>query len=299
MRAITLCLFFVLAFAFTLGQNFQGVWKLDQPDVISESFIYICVNSDERATGLFNEQTIFIGYVNDNTFSGNFYEGYYDGGCTTGTFEFTINSKTRTFSGSFICEDDGSLVDWSATQVSNSKPTDVECANVAEFNTFTVAGFYIGTNTGSANADVCVYDNDFYEASYSDGSFDYGTSVLEGRIIYGIKGKPNGDGVLPGSSLSYVDVNGDLHNLFWAGVAIEFTRSSVYLNNSQVHQYDSYSFVQGTNDFNCNRNNQLVVAEPNYYFDPVYFYYYYITTNTSSSLAISLLLILCAFGFML
>jgi len=302
MRVVYICLLVLALSLGSFGQSstFTGIWEVDFPYALTTSYLYICENSDSRATGLFNEQILLIGYVNNSIYSGSFYEGFYDGGCYYGTFRFQLVAATKKnptqFTGDFVCGDDNSVVSWTANLINPETPTDLECANVANFDTFTIGGYYLGTNTGSYNVDFCNYDSNSYEASYSDGSFDYGLTALEGRIAYGgIKYKPNLGGALPGSSLSYVDINGDLHTIFWAGIGIDFFHTSEYLNNSLVHRYDSYIYEEGTNDNNCNRNNALADAKVYYYFNPLYFQNYY---SSSSTLALSLLLILCVVGFM-
>jgi len=290
-------LFLVLAFSsVTLATStpFEGVWELKYPFVEETSYLYIC-QDDTRITGLFNEQTIFIGFPDGDTATGYFYEGYSEGGCTSGEFTFNVDNSSATFYGTIACDDGGSF-NWNGTLISTVRPNVVECANIANFDTYTVGGFYIGATNGSANADLCVYDNSEYEGSYTDGSFDAGSAVQEGRILAGIKLTPNQDGALPGSSLIYVDVNGDLHTIWWAGVSTNYTRSPIYLGNSQVHRYDTYSRAKGTSDANCNRNNEIVLADANYYFNPIDFENYYVNPNTSTSLAVPLLFILCALG---
>ena len=284
------CLLFVLALSsvvYTAG--FEGVWQLEYPTVETTSYVYFC-EDDTRVTGLFNEQTIFVGIIQDDTIFGNFYEGYSDNGCTSGTFQFSLDLGGISFSGSIYC-DEGNSIDWSASIVSSVRPSVIECANVAEFNTFTIGGSWIGASTGSSNIDFCIYDDNVAEGSGTDGTYYYGYDAEGGVIAAGIALSPNGEGVLPGSSLSYVDVNGDLHTIWWAGVGADYSRDPIYLGNPKVHRYDSYSYIHGSNNQNCNANNEAVLEDFNYYFDPVYFQNYYVV-SASSYLAVPLLLIL-------
>jgi len=279
------------------ANSFQGVWQLEYPTVETTSYIYFCAD-DIRVTGLFNEQTIFVGEPNADTITGYFYEGYSESGCTYGSFQFNLGVGGTSFSGYVFCGEGpnyDNVIEWSAKIVSTQAPTVIECASIADFNSFTVDGFWIGATNGSANLDICGFDDYVAEASGTDGSYYYGSSAQDGRIFFGVKLTPNGDGVLPGSALVYVDINGDLHTIWWAGVSTYYPRDPIYLRNSHVHSYDTYNFIKGTSGQSCNANSGIALEDANYYFDPVYFQNYYVI-NSASYITVPLLLILCAVG---
>jgi len=292
-----LAVFLVLAFVALSHQltnnTFEGVWT----DTSSAGYggqFYICVDQNYRATGLYSEKGITVGYVDGNKYTGSFFEGYNNLGCYSGFFELYLDPSGTKWNGTYSCSLDANQSTpypyfWEETRINYTTPTSLECAVVAESNTYTINGFYMGANEGSSNVDICTYYDNTYRASLSDGSFDFGYTALEGRIAGGVRSSPNKDGELPGSSLYYIDELGNLHSIWWAGLIgnLYFSESLENINNTKIHRYDTYVRSSGTSGAKCNQNSEIILESVEYY--PLYHYLF--EFNSASYITVPILLI--------
>jgi len=289
----------------TATNPFVGSWKLNYPSVpvnYDNSILYICANS-VTATGIWNEEAVTYGILssshNNYTYKGSYFEGYFDTGCAYGTFNFVIGQDHNKFTGSYVCGSDGSSVTWTGTRVSSKTPTSVQCSDLAESGSFAIAGTYKDTSA-KTTVDICLFKDATYEASSSDGSYEYGYIGENGVVLGGIRFTPGShNNATVGQSLYYVNNNGNLYNLWWAGVDISSNRSPSQINNQKIHRYDSLTYVNPTNTQKCQRNQQLAsenrqnpyyVAEQ--YFAYLFQYNYHNNNHNSNSSLISLSLLL-------
>ena len=242
--------------------------------------------------GAYSEYGIVYGELSSDemTISGNFYDaGAGQFSCVTGSFELDIATDGNSFSGVYVCEDDGTSHDWSETLVGGS--SSVSSYSCAVLSSSSIAGsYYEGESYTSNNttyytyeADVCVDSSEYYLSYTYDNveGYENGVSYRNGAIGSGLY--QNEDGTY-GISLFFRLANGELGNFYWEVDNGEIDTISDY--DTSLHGYDVITKSGDASTTECEVNNSLAI----YYFDAQVIAY-----ESSSASTISVLMVLSSF----
>lgn len=257
---------------------------------------YICAD-DTSANGLYSEFGLAVGSLSNNEWNGTWYEGGI-GDCLTGSFNIKFSGSS--YSGSYTCAGATTSVKWSGSKTSNANVTDKECGKlIGSTNSSSPNGKWSASSVdGISQVDFCS-DKDTFEASYfrpSNIPLGYDTGDLYRRQTVGVGAfyRSNKNGAYPGSSLWFINSDGDLANIWWAG---HYDYLNLYMiNDTVIHSYDIYSFRSGTNEDQCSRF-EPIEDEPYDYYPYAYELFYFRETSASSTLVASLFLSVLFFLF--
>jgi len=124
------------------------------------------------------------------------------------------------------------------------------------------------TNGKSSQVDFCTSTDNTYEASYDNPTFtpegfDEGTWYHNRKIATGKFYRANNNGALPGTSLWLINPDGNLVNIWWAGLTGNFNIQEI--NDTRIHGYDIYEYAHGTTEGVCSRFSALAGQKFDYY----------------------------------
>lgn len=299
MRLFTSLFAFVILAAVVVAVDINGYWT----DSRYGGNFPICA-TNVSANGLYTEYGLAVGSFDGKTWEGSWYQGGV-GDCLSGGMKLTFN--TNSFSGKYWCNTDpDTQFDWSGDKENNTTPTNFECGAVAESTSGRgMGGLWVNTiaTNDVDRVDFCQYEDKTFQASYTQGhsqtplGYDAGYWANGMTISYGSAYRTNQyddyDGVLPGTSLWFINADGDLANIWWAG---HFKALNLrQMNNTQIHTYNVYKFVEGTTENECSRYSNLAELDYDYYpfkFIIYYFYYFeyqYPSTASASTVMLSAL----------
>jgi len=262
----------------------------------------ICVNN-QTANGLYSQFGIAEGTLNsqNTTWTGSWYQGGLSD-CLTGTFSLTFHNNT--YSGNYSCDSLGNVnFTWSGNLlVSGSKAnlTSQQCGTLIDStSSASMDGQWsYQTYYGPNQVDFCVNDDGTFDASYvHPGSyiplgFDSGTWTRSQTVGVGSFYRSNKNGALPGTSLWFVNSDGDLANIWWAGHYEYLNINETY--DTLIHSYDTYTIVSGTSYDQCIRFRTIENEPYDYYpYAQLLFYFNYVSASSTlvAPLLLSLLLI--------
>jgi len=306
-------LFFVLLAIFLPLANAESNQKQTIQGVYSDSrkggSIYICVENN-TVSGIYSEYGLVVGTINSkNVFNGTWYEGGL-GNCLTGNF--SLNFESGNFSGTYNCASNYSAnYNWTGVALFNTSipqtVTNIQCGKLigTTSSSYSMDGKWAYSSIypyGLNQVDMCVNKNGQFDASdfhpsYTPIGFDTGPWYRYQTVGTGSFYRANNNGALPGSSLWFLNSDGNLANLWWAG---HFPYLNLHLiNDTSIHSYDIYNYVSGTSQAECTRFRPIVNQEYDYYPYAQDLFYFNDTYYSSSStlvapilLSISLLVLL-------
>ena len=277
------------------SKGFNGGWTDDVEAGGIGGVFYICVKDDKvTLNGLYSENGLVVGTISDKTANGRFLEGGGDSVyCNSGQFQFTLADDEASFSGFYICDSNPSVQQsWNSTKIIEDKPNPKQCALLADSGSCT-GHWYVSNSTVANRLDFCQTSSDYklsFKANETTSQFGEGVTAYDGVVSSGIIYTENNDGSLPGTSLWYVSVDGDLYHIYWAGLGQKYIKK---VNDPQYHSYVKYRYAGETTNTDCRSLNYLVDQPYDYY--PIddelkyynYFYYYNLGLSSSSQIAIS------------
>ena len=174
----------------TLAADFSGSWT-DARSGLGQVF---CV-SGSSFSGLYGEAGVYVGSVNGNQASGNYYEAGHHQPCAYGTFNFTLSNDGNSFTGFKVCE--FLVVPVSETRTTNLALGSGNCGALSASSLFFQGHFNDSSN--SISIDSCnTTRNDWFSSgqyvanktqlftgkSFEDGQLYEGGRVATGRAVW-------------------------------------------------------------------------------------------------------------------
>jgi len=270
---IVFSLLVVSCYCQDLEFSFEGLWTDDIQDGGFGGNFSICVDGN-NAWGLYTEFGLTIGTISDDglTFTGTFYEGGETGddNCIIGPFSITLVENGTRFEGLYGCREK-LLYNWSGRRINSEEQSDHDCAKVISFsnNKQDLDGKWFKASNGEVSlVDFCTNTEGGYQTSYSQPSFtpegyDEGVWFHSRKFATGTFYRANNNGALPGVSLWFVNPDGNLANVWWAGLTADLNIAQIH--DADIHGYDIYEYTHGTTSSLCARYSALANQPFDYY----------------------------------
>jgi hypothetical protein len=125
------------------------------------------------------------------------------------------------------------------------------------------------SNGSNSQLDFCTDSSGSYQTSYTNPSntpegYDEGSWFLYRKIATGVFYRANNNGALPGHSIWFINPDGYLANIWWAGLVDKINIK--HIGDSNIHSYDIFTYSHGTTDKLCSRFSSL--AGQNFDYSP-------------------------------
>ena len=250
--------------------SFEGLWTDDVVDGGFGGNFSICIDGT-NAWGLYSEFGLAIGSISEDglTFSGTFYEGG-QAPCLVGPFSLSIVDNGTRFEGKYGCREQ-LLYTWNARRINFEVQSDHDCAKVIPFtntNNIVDGKWWKETNGKSSQVDFCTNNDYEYQTSYSNPTFtpegyDEGIWFKSRKIATGTFYRANNNGALPGTSIWFINTDGNLVNIWWVGLTENLNIRQI--NDTDIHGYDVFEYTHGTTQGNCARYSALSGQNFDYY----------------------------------